>query len=414
MITSKKIDPQLILLCVAILFSADLLALETNSSDFKVNGFGTVGLTKSSDKDLGFREMVSQQGVFDEYDLSQNSDLGIQANYYATDKLDFGIQLLAKKRYDNSLDKTIQWAYLNYKISPEIDIRLGRVGVDTFMMSDYRHVGFTHLWTHLPTEFYGTHPVNGVNGVDLVFKQSLFDGLFRAKVRFGQTKYDFYSMDRSEIDLNQLFGANVSWENNTWNFRISYSQTKADIENNTIKPLEQALQQASLAGWPEAANFTDLTIDGKMIRYYAAGVSYDSADWIIQSEVGSINADSRLTSGTLSGYLSVGRKLGSVTPFIVGAWSKARDDRLMMPAPSLGAYIPLQQISQYVFNQFHTAQHTFSLGARWDVQPKVALKAQWDKTWVDEFGSLILDRTQGAIAEKRQLDTFSITVDFLF
>lgn len=411
---SKNKSPKLILLCIATLFSADLLALETNSSDFKINGFGTVGLTKSSDKELGFREMVSQKGVFDENDWGQNSDLGIQANYYATDKLDFGIQLLAKQRNENSLDKTISWAYLNYKISPKIDIKLGRVGVDTFMMSDYRHVGFTHLWTHLPTEFYGAHPVNAVDGIDLVFKQSLYDGLFRAKVWLGQAKYDFYSTDLSEVELNQLFGTTVTWENDTWNFRLTYSQTKAKIKNNTIKPLEQALQQASLAGWPEATNYSDLTIDNKMIRYYAAGVSYDSADWLIQSEMGLIDADSLLTSGTVSGYLSIGRKLGSVTPFIVGAWTKALEDRLIMPAPTLGAYIPLQQISQYVFDQFYTAQHTFSIGARWDVQPKVALKAQWDKTWIDAYGGLTLDRPNGAIAEKRQLDTFSITIDFLF
>lgn len=410
----QKISPKLILFCIAILLSADLLALETNASNFKINGFGTVGLTKGSDNDLGFREMVSQRGVFDEYNLSQNSDLGIQANYYATDKLDFGIQLLAKQRNENSLDKTIQWAYLNYKISPHIDFKLGRVGVDTFMLSDYRHVGFAHLWTHLPTEFYGAHPLNAVDGVDLVFKQSIFDGLFRAKLWLGQANYDFYSKDVSEVELNQLFGATVTWESNTWNFRITYSQTKANIKNNTIEPLEQALQQASLAGWPDAAGFTDLTIDDKKIHYYAAGVSYDNPDWVIQSEISTINAESQLTSGTVSSYLSIGRKLGTVTPYIVGAWTKSRDGRLMMPEPAIGAYIPLQQISQYVFDQFYTAQHTFSIGARWDIQPKVALKAQWDKTWVDEYGSFALDKPHGAIAEKRQLDTFSVTVDFVF
>jgi hypothetical protein len=411
---SKKIDPKLILLCITIFFSADLLALETNLSDLKINGFGTVGLTKSSDKDLGFREMVSQKGIFDEYDWGQNSDLGIQANYYATDQLDFGIQLLAKKRNENSLDKSIQWAYIKYKISPKIDMKLGRMGVGSFMMSDYRHVGFTHLWAHLPIEFYGSHPVNAVNGMDLVFKQSLFGGLLRTKLWFGQAKYEFYSVDTSEVNLDKLFGAGVMWENDTWNLRITYSQTKADIENNTIKPLEQALLQASLAGWPDAANYTDLTVDDKMVRYYAAGISYDNADWLIQSEVGIVNTDSLLSSGTASGYLSVGRKLGAVTPFIMGAWIKALDDRLILPSPSLAAYIPLQQISQNVFNQFHASQHTFSMGARWDVQPKVALKAQWDKTWVDQYGSFLYNKSHGAIAEKRQIDVFSISVDFLF
>lgn len=414
MIICNKLRLQSIILCIAFCFSAEVSALETHLSDFKINGFGTVGLTKNNDKDLGFREMVSQQGVFDEYDLRQNTDLGIQANYYATDKLDFGIQLLAKERNKNSLDKSIQWAYVNYKLSPKFDIKLGRVGVGSFSMSDHRHVGFTHLWTHLPTEFYGAHPVSAVDGMDLVFKQSLWDGLLRTRVWLGQARYDFYSTETTEINLDKLFGASVSWENDAWNLRLTYSQTKTDIENDTVMPLEQALQNASLAGWPAAANYTNLTIDDKMARYYAAGVSYDTADWLIQSELGVISADSLLTPGTASAYLSIGRKLGSVTPFILGAWTKSLDDRLIMPTPAIGAYIPLQQLSQYVFNQFHIAQHTFSIGARWDVQPKVALKAQWDKTWVDEYGGLLLNNKHDAIAEKRQLDVFSLTVDFLF
>tara|TARA_R110002167_G_scaffold83488_1_gene226729 strand:- start:7 stop:1251 length:1245 start_codon:yes stop_codon:yes gene_type:complete len=414
MIIGNKIRPQLIVLCAAFIYSTEVSALETDSSDFKINGFGTVGLTKNSDQDLGFRQTVSQEGIFDEYNLSQNSDLGIQANYYATDKLNFGIQLLAKKRNENSLDKSIQWAYVNYKISPKVDIKLGRIGAGGFMMSDYRHVGFTHLWTHLPTEFYGSHPVSSIDGVDLVFKESLFDGLLRARLWSGQATYDFYSTDSYEINLDKLFGGGVTWENDIWNLRISYSQSKAGLENNTIKPLEQALHNASLAGWPAAGNFTNLAIDNKMVRYYTAGVSYDDADWLIQSELGFVDIDSLLTPGTVSGYLSIGRKLGAVTPFVVGAWTKATDDKLTIPTPSIAAYFPLQQISQYAFNQFYVAQHTLSIGARWDVLPKVALKAQWDKTWVDEYGSLLLSKRDSAIAEKKQLDIFSISVDFIF
>lgn len=396
------------------MFSANLQALETNLANFKINGFGTVGLTQSSDRELGFRETVSQKGIFDEYDLGKNSDLGIQANYYATDKLDFAIQLLAKQRNDNSLDKTIQWAYINYQINPKIDIKLGRIGVGSFMMSDYKHVGFTYLWAHLPTEFYGTHPVSAVDGVDVVFKQPLFDGLFLAKVWSGQATYDFFSTTTNEVNLDKLLGASLAWENDTWNLRITYNQAEANTQDNSIMPLEQALHQAALAGWPEAANYSDLTVDGNKVRYYAASVSYDNANWLIQSELGSVNTGSLLTPGTVSGYLSVGRKLGAVTPFIVGAWVKTTDDRLIMPTPPVGAYVPLQQTSQYVFNQFYAAQHTFSVGARWDVQPKVALKFQWDKTWVDEYGSFLLDKVDGAIAEKRQMDIFSISVDFLF
>jgi len=414
MIIPNKIWPQFFVLCLTFCFNTEVLAVETQLSNFKLNGFGTVGLTKNSDQDLGYREMVSQQGIFDEYDWGQNSNLGIQANYYASEKLDFALQLLAIKRSENSLNKSIQWAYVNYKISPKLDLRLGRVGVGSFLMSDYRHVGFARLWTHLPTEFYGLRPVNGVDGIDLKYKQPLFDGLFSTNMWYGQANYDFYTQDVSEVHLKQLFGASIGWENDIWNVRFTYNQAQTQITNNSIKPLEQALQKASFSGWPLAGDYADLTIDNKMVRYYAAGVSYDKNDWLVQSELSVVHTDSKLTSGTMSSYLSVGRKLGSVTPFISGSWVKSLDDRLIMPTAPSGSYALLQNVSQYVFNQFYAGQHTGSVGARWDVQPKVALKFQWDKTWVDEYGSLLLDTPHGAIAEKRQLDVFSASIDFIF
>jgi len=414
MIRRKKIRPELIILSITFLFSAELPAIETTVSNFTINGFGTLGLIRSTDKELGFRETISQKSAFDKYDFSRNSDVGVQANYYATDKLDFGLQFLAKETYKNSLDKSIQWAYINYKVNPKVALRLGRVSAGAFMMSDYRHVGFTHLWTHLPTEFYGAYPVKAIDGMNLMFNQSLFDGLFSTKLWFGRTNYDIYGEVASKVNLDQVLGTSVSWENDIWRLKLSYSQLKARVKNNTIKSLEQELQAASITGWPAAANFTDLLNEDSIIRFYAAGVTYDSSNWLIQSELGLVNTDSILNPGTVSGYLSVGRKLGTVTPFILGGWSKAQDSRLIMPAPPLIAYIPLQQFSQYVFNQNYTAQNTLSIGARWDIQPTIALKIQWDKTWVDAYGNKLLDKLSGAVAEKRQLDTFFITVDFLF
>jgi hypothetical protein len=399
---------------MAFFFSSELSALETNVSNFTISGFGTLGLIKSTDKELGFRETISQKGVFDEYDFSHNSDLGIQANYYATDKLEFGLQFLAKKRYNESLDNAIQSAYINYYVTPRINLRLGRVSAGSYMMSDYMHVGFTQLWSHLPTEFYASHPVTAIDGIDLIFKQSLFGGLLRTKLWFGRTNYDIHGEPPIDVNLEQMLGASVAWENNIWSLKLSHSQIKARVKNNTITSLEQTLQAASLNGWPEAANFTDLLSAGSIIRYYSAAVTYGNADWLIQSELGLVNSESILNPSTVSGYLSVGRKLGPITPFIMGGWSKAQNHRFIMPTTSVGAYIPLQQFSQYVFNQNFTAQNTLSVGARWDVQPKIALKIQWDKTWVDEYGNKLLDKLNGAIAEKRQLDTYSITVDFLF
>ena len=411
----RKIHSRLLIASLAILVSVDLYALETGLDNFSINGFGTLSLMKGSDSELGFREMLSQSGVFDEYDVGHNSDLGIQADYYASSKLNFGAQFFVKKN-NISLDKSTKWAYLAYKISPKNTVRIGRVGVDSYMMSDHKNVGFTHLWTHLPAEFYSSQTVDSLDGIDWAFKYPLFDGLLRTKLSYGHAKYRYHSnntVNNNEINLANMFGAGISWENGTWSLKLSYSQAKTEVKNDVIRFFDEALIQAAQLGWPEVNSFGQLSIDGTSTHYYSAAVAYDTSDWIIQSELGVVDANSIIPS-PISGYLSIGRKLGSVTPFIVGAWSHTRGGRLKMPTPALSLFNQLQQDGQYVFNQFHTSQQTLSIGARWDIKPKVALKMQWDKTWVDEYGSLLLDRTNGALAEKQKLDMLSISVDFLF
>ncbi|WP_289286666.1 hypothetical protein, partial [Methylophaga sp. UBA3991] len=79
------------------------------------------------------------------------------------------------------------------------------------------------------------------------------------------------------------YGVSLGWENQTWQFRVLYSQAKINDKADPVAALDEALIQASEFGWPEAASLAGFSINDTWLKYLAAGVSYDKDNWLIQS-----------------------------------------------------------------------------------------------------------------------------------
>ena len=45
-------------------------------------------------------------------------------------------------------------------------MRVGRVGLPVFMISDYRNVGYANTMLRPPAEMYSQVPINSIDGVD--------------------------------------------------------------------------------------------------------------------------------------------------------------------------------------------------------------------------------------------------------
>ncbi len=59
-------------------------------------------------------------------------------------------------------------------------------------------------------------------------------------------------------------------------------------------------------------------------------------------------------------------------------------------------------------------QDTLSLGVRWDLHSRAALKLQWDSTRVHDGGYGLMWRAEGKNRGDDRIDLVSITLDFVF
>lgn len=379
-----------------VLSNAALAAAEDGANHFTVSGFGTLGYVYSDHRQYGFTRDLSQprrDGLRER--LLPDSRLGLQINYRVDPRFEFAGQLVARDQVDVSLGRSVEWAFAAWHPVPEADLRIGRLGFDVFMLSEYRNVGYAYSWVRPVMEFYSWMPIYSFDGIDASYDIETRDGRWRVKLLGGRSRARTPSKvndDDYKLRFNPLWGASLSYEAGPWRTKLSYVNVRFDTQPPTGE-LTTYLETVAASPLPDVAADAahlnrDLTIAGRRSRYAALGVSYDDNLWLLQAEY------SRLSGGPPSvpqgwrGYVSAGRRFGDVTPFAVAAWARpstgpetGRADWSALPG---GAQ--LQGAAVMAVDVGRIDQHTASLGLRWDFSHTAALKVQWDHSWINGGG----------------------------
>jgi hypothetical protein len=390
-------------------------SIDLMGESIRLSGFGTIGLTHGGDEGFGFRRDISREGQSsDSWAFEPDSVLGLQLDAQLTRDLDTAVQLVAKDRPINGLQESLEWAFLRYRLDPDLTIRVGRLGVDAFMLSEYRDVGFAYLWTRPPLEFYGPLAYENIDGADLAYSHPWGEGLFRVKLFGGKSTEDFGSnfFDDYSVDLTS-YGTSLTWESDHWQVRLALVSGTIDNSAPITKPLVDGLNVVPAFLWPEAGELADdLDSNGKRVTYYSTGVRYDDYPWVLQAEAAYIDSDLPGLPVT-NGYLSAGKRIGPVTLYGVAAIAKNPKGRRKVPEAPLPLLTPLQQGVQLAYDNADIDQSSLSFGLRWDIRHDLALKTQWDHHWIEPYGGGLWDQER-PLTEERELDTFSINLNFVF
>ncbi|HVL01858.1 MAG TPA: hypothetical protein VM553_18700, partial [Dongiaceae bacterium] len=354
------------------------------------------------------------------------STLGLQLDFNPNGEWGGTIQLMGKDTVDDSTDDAVTWAFLRYRFNPDLTLRVGRVGVDQYMLSEYRNVGFSYLWSRPPVEFYTMAGFDFFDGVDLAWTTSLSSGTLMAKLQVGQIRNTFEVQGNEvELKLSPIVGGSLHWESDRWQARISASKIRFDESYDYFPGTDQLAQTldnpALTLFWPQASAYSDdFKLDDPYIYYFSAGAAYNNDAWNVQWESNYINSHTDFYPSVVGSYLSVGRRTGPVTPFVLGAWAESQDDRSIVAQPASTPFPELNQALTSLAGGLQTVrdlapidQHSLSLGVRWDVRYDIALKAQWDHTWVKAYSAGLWEQ-KAVPQDDTELNTFSINLNCIF
>lgn len=367
------------------------LALEQNLS-----GFISLGLVASDNPDYAFRRDISQaSGSYDDQLRWRNDSLlGLKWQGRWSYQLDTTLQLVAKDRVDNTLEDSLEWAFVHYRPRDSWDLRLGRMGVDVFMLSEYREVGYAFPWVRPPQDVYGLLSLYRVDGLDLNKRFDLDAATLNLKLFYGRSR-ETYPLDydaklTQTLDFNPS-GLSLNLELQDWKLRYSYAQVR--VNNNFFGPLSQALEQLAPV-WPEASALAErVSTKDSHFSYQELGLGYDSRHWWLQSELIALRSQSSLIADSRLYYLSLGRHFGPWLVYLNRGRAQPLNQAIAL-APPQGYPEPLNSQLQAINLQLNTLlnsarldQRSWGLGLRWDFAPRMALKLQLNQIDFSASGS---------------------------
>src|ERR1700734_3990968 len=162
-------------------------------SMFSLSGFGTLGLVHSSEDDADFTATpLAPNGAGYTHSWSPDIDsrLGAQVTAHFTPQLSAMLQLISEQNYDKTYTPHVEWANIAYQVTPDFSVRLGRIVLPTFLLSDTRKVGYANPWVRPPLEVYSLSPIVDSDGADVSYKLHLGNVVNTLVATYGKNSFN--------------------------------------------------------------------------------------------------------------------------------------------------------------------------------------------------------------------------------
>lgn len=127
-----------IFLIIAFLHLGSVAAFAEDSyPGFTVKGFGTLGASGTDTSRFRFRRDIKQSsGVDNRWGIDTDSRLGLQLDVDINQSWHATAQWVARNNTGDFFEQNLDWLFLRWRPVDDLDIRLGRLGFDVFMLSE--------------------------------------------------------------------------------------------------------------------------------------------------------------------------------------------------------------------------------------------------------------------------------------
>lgn len=370
--------------------------------DIDVSGFGTAGyaITDSGKVEFG-RSQFQPVGADEDGDVGVDSLIAVQATVHLTDMLSTTTQAMVRRLFGSSFELDIPVFFAKADLTRDFSIRVGRIQLPVFMVSDYRQVGYSNTWLRPPIEIYGQIPFDSDDGADMLYSRSVGPADISAQVFYGKTDA---TLPLGPIQARKIFGYNLDVTMGPISLRAGRNQSSLTSDAPSVN---QLLAEVNAAGFTALAN--RLAVVNVPFEFTDFGFAYEGTHVTLQGEFTKETVGGYLAS-TDGQYLMAGYRVRKFTPYAIFARQKITSERTDTTIPQVGPLVPLAQGVNQLINSVGADQHTTSAGVRWDFHESVDLKLQFDRV-SPQGGGLFIDVKPGFHGP---VDVASLALDFVF
>ncbi|MFZ6843295.1 hypothetical protein [Undibacterium sp. RuTC16W] len=399
-----KLTPYLALLALPLAISS-AYADSTDGPTVTISGFGTAALTRSNTDDAEFARVGQLAGVKSSAKMGVDSNFGIQATAKMNDWLSLTGQGLVSKHVTDEFGAELAWAFAKFKATDNLSIRVGRMGLPVYMISDYLNVGYSNTYLRPPVEMYSQVNLQNVDGIDAIYQTSFGDSTLTSQVAIGksETKGNGNSYTAK---FTSIAGINLVLENGPFTVRFGHIATKFDVDDSVS--LNAVVGGLTKYGFVSAAN--SLKIHDNKASFTSLGLGVDWKNVIVQSEYGVRKSESLSLPDTTSWYTMFGYRMGKFTPYYHHASVKQDSPRTIAGLPTTGPLAGLTAGAN-TFASLAPIQTSNSVGLRWDFSKSADLKLQLDRFSPDSGSGTFLNPKPGFTGP---VTVFAAAIDFVF
>lgn len=370
------------LIVVCWLAASGLAGAVEHDSPLTLRGFGTLGVARSDQERAEYvRDLSQPSGLTRRWTAKVDSVLGIQANLRFSPEREGVVQLISRSRYDGSFRPEVSWAFLRQEITPDVELRLGRLGTEFYLHADSRWVGYAHTTVRPPPDFYGPLVFYHFDGIDASASAGLDGGsVLRGKLYYGRSPETtpFYPPITWRVAGSKIMGGHLDLQRGPWHWRLAHARIEFGPHEIPLNALADAiLAQRSLSALTPIDLIglaPELSTVGKTSRFDSLGFVYDEGPLRIQGMLGNIRHQSAAYAHSRAAFVVASYRLGSLTPYL--GFSRAKSTERKLNSPLLP---PIEALAQAVLEIPQVDQRTLTIGGRWDFQEHWALKLQYDR-----------------------------------
>lgn len=373
---------------------------------YRFSGFGTAGYTRTTSDDVLLVNPGQFKGAQRGGSALVDSRVGGQLDFTFTHKLSATVQGIAQQDAKGRFAPQLEWAFVRYKPTDNVSVRVGRLGWPAYLVSDYRYVGYANPWLRAPIEVYNLASLDYFEGADASWTHGVGGGFLTLQALGGHASSALPdTAERSaRIKVNQLVGAYATYEIGNLRLRGGLSTGKATYNSASLDMLYGGL---AMTGFGDVA--TRLDADNRRATFISFGGTYDAHNILATGEYAKLRSSGLL--GSANGwYGTLGYRFGNVMPYATYAGYSKRDDSAQYAVPAVGPLLPLALGVDGLAGG--NSQHTASVGVRWDVHSNVAIKAQFDHVRPAAAGGDFTHIAPGFTGHP--VNVVSAVVDFVF
>lgn len=380
---------------------------EDAAQAWRFSGFGTVAGVRMESRDVLFTRASGLNEPGGGYlDFGPDTILGVQASYGIGLRTDLTVQLTTTEDERGDYAPQVSWAFLRHGFSPEVSMRVGRLRVPFFMLSESVGVNYVNPWVRPAPEVYGLNPFNDLDGADLLFQTTLAGAELEIRPYFGTGQVRW--LDGS-AKVTGVRGVNLALHADQFSVYLGHGETPFRLKWGDPLFVQTA---AALRAVGMGATVKDLRGDHGYVRFDSLGFQRDDGSLLVAGEYVRRAANRYITSNH-AWFVSAAYRFGNLAPYVTLARQSAdapiTDTRV--PVPAVDDLLRLFQASR------SAAQHSATAGVRWDWTRSAAFKAELSRIKVDAgaWGSLFPADSQDPLGPLgRRVHMLSLSVDFVF